>query len=70
LLAGLGDRTIRTSLCPDGKERMRRLMAAIAPGRVDTHPVVTHRFKLGHFEETYDLFGHQRAGLLKVAITS
>ena len=68
-LAGLGDHTIRTTLCPGGKERMRRLMAAIASGRVDTRPLVTHRFKLDQIEEAYDLFAHQRDGVLKVAIT-
>ena len=68
-LAGLGDHTIVTTLCPGGKERMRRLMAAIASGRVDTRPLVTHRFKLDQIEEAYDLFAHQRDGVLKVAIT-
>jgi alcohol dehydrogenase len=67
--AGLGDHTIRTTLCPGGKERMRRLMAVIASGRVDTRPLVTHRFKLDQIEEAYDLFAHQRDGVLKVAIT-
>ena len=33
--AGLGDHTIVTTLCPGGKERMRRLMDVIASGRVD-----------------------------------
>jgi alcohol dehydrogenase len=68
-LAGLGDHTIRTTLCPGGKERMRRLMDVIASGRVDTRPLVTHRFKLDRIEEAYDLFAHQRDGVLKVAIT-
>ncbi|WP_262299168.1 NAD(P)-dependent alcohol dehydrogenase [Microvirga sesbaniae] len=68
-LAGLGDHTIRTTLCPGGKERMRRLMSAIASGRVDTRPLVTHRFPLDRIEEAYDLFAHQRDGVLKVAIT-
>ena len=68
-LAGLGDHTIRTTLCPGGKERMRRLMDVIASGRVDTRPLVTHRFKLDQIEDAYDLFAHQREGVLKVAIT-
>jgi len=67
--AGLGDNTIVTTLCPGGKERMRRLMEVIASGRLDTRPLVTHRFKLDRIEEAYDLFGHQRDGVLKVAIT-
>ena len=34
--AGLGDHTIVTSLCPGGKERMRRLMSVVAAGRFST----------------------------------
>jgi len=67
--AGLGDHTIVTSLCPGGKERMRRLMAIVSSGRVDLGAMVTHRFKLDDIERAYDLFAHQRDGVLKVAIT-
>ena len=68
-LAGLGDHTIRTTLCPGGKERMRRLMEVIASSRLDTRPLVTHRFKLDDIEKAYDLFASQRDGVLKVALT-
>ncbi|MFG1350175.1 NAD(P)-dependent alcohol dehydrogenase [Xanthobacter autotrophicus] len=67
--AGLGDNKIVTSLCPGGKERMRRLMDVVASGRVDARALVTHRFKLDDIEKAYDLFSHQRDGVLKVAIT-
>ena len=67
--AGLGDQTIVTTLCPGGKERMRRLMNVVASGRVDLKPLVTHRFTLDRIEEAYDLFANQRDGVLKVAIT-
>ncbi len=67
--AGLGDHTIVTSLCPGGKERMRRLLGVVASGRVDLKPLVTHRFTLDQIEAAYELFGHQRDGVLKVAIT-
>jgi threonine dehydrogenase-like Zn-dependent dehydrogenase len=67
--AGLGDHTIVTSLCPGGKERMRRLLNVVASHRVDLRPMVTHRFKLDDIEAAYDLFSHQRDGVLKVAIT-
>jgi hypothetical protein len=43
--AGLGDHRIVTTLCPGGKERMRRLMNVIAGGRMDLGPMVTHRFR-------------------------
>jgi threonine dehydrogenase-like Zn-dependent dehydrogenase len=67
--AGLGDHTIVTSLCPGGKERMRRLMEVIDSKRVDLRPLVTHRYKLDDIVAAYDLFSHQRDGVLKVAIT-
>lgn len=67
--AGLGDHTIVTSLCPGGKERMRRLMAIVASGRVNLKPFVTHRFTLDRIVEAYELFGHQKDGVIKVAIT-
>jgi alcohol dehydrogenase len=67
--AGLGDHSILTTLCPGGKERMRRLMAVVESGSVDLSPLVTHRFKLDDIEKAYDLFAHQRDGVMKVAIT-
>lgn len=67
--AGLGDHRIVTTLCPGGKERMRRLMEVVASRRVDTGALVTHRFRLDDIEAAYDLFAHQRDGVLKVAIT-
>lgn len=66
--AGLGDNRIVTTLCPGGKERMRRLMEVIAAGRIDTRPMVTHRFSLDAIVDAYELFSHQRDGVLKVAI--
>lgn len=67
--AGLGDHKIVTTLCPGGKERMRRLMSVIQSGRVNLTPLVTHRFTLDQIEAAYELFAHQRDGVIKVAIT-
>jgi alcohol dehydrogenase len=67
--AGLGDHRIVTTLCPGGKERMRRLMSVIESQRIDLGAMVTHRFKLDDIEAAYELFSHQRDGVLKVAIT-
>ncbi len=66
--AGLGDHTIVTSLCPGGKERMRRLMSIVAAKRFPFRELVTHPFKLDDIEGAYDLFSHQRDGVMKVAI--
>jgi alcohol dehydrogenase len=68
LYAGLGDQRIVTTLCPGGKERMRRLMAMIEHDRVDLSPLLTHRFALDSIDEAFDLFSHQRDGALKVAL--
>ncbi|HZP49015.1 MAG TPA: alcohol dehydrogenase catalytic domain-containing protein [Vicinamibacterales bacterium] len=68
LHAGLGDQQIVTSLCPGGKERMRRLMTLVEHRRVDLTPLVTHRFALDDIEAALDLFAGQRDGVLKVAL--
>ena len=47
---------------------MRRLMSIIAAGRLDLGPMVTHRYALENIVEAYDLFSHQRDGVLKVAL--
>lgn len=67
--AGLGDHKIVSTLCPGGKERMRRLMEVISTKRVNLKPLVTHRFKLAKIKDAYDVFANQRDGVLKVAIT-
>ena len=67
--AGLGDHRIITTLCPGGKERMRRLMAVVAAQRLDLGGLVTHRYPLERIAEAYELFAAQRDGVMKVAIT-
>lgn len=66
--AGLGDHTIKTALCPGGKERMRRLMNVIEAERLDLSPMVTHHYQLDDIVAAYELFSHQRDGVLKVAL--
>jgi threonine dehydrogenase-like Zn-dependent dehydrogenase len=66
--AGLGDHKLITTLCPGGKERMRRLMEVISTKRIELQSMVTHRFTLNQILEAYDLFSNQRDGVLKVAI--
>jgi threonine dehydrogenase-like Zn-dependent dehydrogenase len=66
--AGLGDHHIVTTLCPGGKERMRRLMNVVGSGRADLTGLITHRFPLTRIVDAYDLFASQRDGVLKVAI--
>jgi threonine dehydrogenase-like Zn-dependent dehydrogenase len=66
--AGIGDYKIVTTLCPGGKERMRRLMLMVQANRFDPLPLLTHRFTLDQIVEAYDVFGSRRDGCLKVAI--
>jgi threonine dehydrogenase-like Zn-dependent dehydrogenase len=66
--AGLGDNRIVTTLCPGGKERMRRLMEVVRGGRVDFTPLLTHTFSLDNIKEGYRVFGERLDGALKVAI--
>jgi alcohol dehydrogenase len=68
LYAGLADQRIVTTLCPGGKDRMRRLMAMVAEGRMDLTPLITHRFALDDISAAYDLFSRQGDGVLKVAL--
>lgn len=66
--AGLGDHRIVTTLCPGGKERMRRLMEMVRGGRLDLTPLLTHTYSLADIGEAYALFGERRDGVIKVAI--
>jgi len=66
--AGLGDNRIVTTLCPGGKERMRRLMETVKYGRVDLTPLITHHYPLDRIVEAYQLFGERRDGVIKIAI--
>jgi alcohol dehydrogenase len=68
LYAGLGDQQIVTTLCPGGKERMRRLMAMAASQRMDLTPLVTHAFDLQDIRNAYDVFSRQGDGVMKVAL--
>src|SRR5215813_288481 len=66
--AGIGDYRITTTLCPGGRERMRRLMEVVRGGRVDFTPLLTHTFSLDEIKEGYRVFGERIDGALKVAI--
>lgn len=66
--AGIGDYKIVTTLCPGGKERMRRLMELVLHRRVDLTPLLTHSFSLDEITDAYEVFSKQLDGVLKVAI--
>jgi threonine dehydrogenase-like Zn-dependent dehydrogenase len=66
--AGIGDYRIATTLCPGGKERMRRLMEVVRAGRVDLTPLLTHTVGLEEIATGYRIFGERMDGVLKVAV--
>ena len=66
--AGLGDHKIVTTLCPGGKERMRRLIRLVEAARVDLTPVLTPSCPLARIGDAYELFGARKDGVIKVAI--
>jgi threonine dehydrogenase-like Zn-dependent dehydrogenase len=67
--AGLADVRIVTTLCPGGKERLRRLIEMVRSGRLDLRPLITHRFRLADINEAYRVFGGRLDGVMKVAVT-
>lgn len=66
--AGIADIQILTTLCPGGKERMRRLMSLVESGRLNLRPLLTHEFSLENILNGYDVFGGRKDNVLKVAI--
>ena len=68
IAAGLGDQRIVTTLCPGGKDRMRRLIELVKHGRIDLTPLLTHDFRLTDIRRAYQLFGERADGVIKVAI--
>jgi threonine dehydrogenase-like Zn-dependent dehydrogenase len=66
--AGIADIQILSTLCPGGKERMRRLMELVASRRLNLRPLLTHDFSLDQINRAYEVFGNRADGVLKVAI--
>ncbi len=65
---GMGDKTIRTALCPGGKERMERLLRLIQNGRVDPTPLTTHRFAFAQIEKAFHMMETKEDGIIKPLI--
>lgn len=65
---GMGDKTIRTALCPGGAERMGRLFRLIENGRVDPTPLTTHLFPFEKIGDAFRLMQTKDDGILKPLI--
>jgi threonine dehydrogenase-like Zn-dependent dehydrogenase len=65
---GMSDKTIRTGLCPGGKERMGRLLRLLETGRVDPTPLTTHTFKFADLERAFHMMETKEEGIIKPLI--
>lgn len=45
------------------------ILRLIEEGKIDTTPLITHRFKLADIEEAYHIFENRLDGVIKIAIT-
>ena len=64
----MNDKTIRTGLCPGGRERMGRLLRILATGRVDPKPMTTHRFPFSEIEKAFGMMDRKEDGIIKPLI--
>jgi threonine dehydrogenase-like Zn-dependent dehydrogenase len=62
-------RTVVTTLCPSGSDRMEYLMNLLQYGNIDLSALFTHRMTLDELPEAYDLFRSKAEGVLKIAVT-
>ena len=65
---GMGDHHIVTTLCPGGRERMLQLIQLVKSHRISLTSMITHRFHIDNILTAYDIFEHQRDGVIKTII--
>lgn len=66
---GMGDKVIRTGLCPGGKVRMQQLMRLIQNGRIDPTRMTSHRFQFGEIDQAFRMMRDKVGGIVKPLIT-
>ena len=44
------------------------ILALIEQGKIDTTPLITHRFPLSRIEKAYRIFENKEDGVIKIAI--
>jgi threonine dehydrogenase-like Zn-dependent dehydrogenase len=62
---GMSDHTIRTALCPGGKERMQRLLRLLEMGRVDPTPLTTHTYPFAELARAFHMMQAKEEGIIK-----
>jgi threonine dehydrogenase-like Zn-dependent dehydrogenase len=61
----MSDHTIRTALCPGGKERMQRLLRLLEMGRVDPTPLTTHTYPFAELARAFHMMQAKEEGIIK-----
>ena len=64
----MNEHTIRSVLCPGGKERMQRLMRLIENKRVDPTKLTTHTFRFDQLDEAFELMITKEDNIIKPLI--
>ena len=70
LLVGIrlhGGLSTEKCTCADGCD-CEEVLNLIAEGKIDTTPLITHRFPLSKIEEAYRIFENKEDGVIKIAI--
>ena len=52
----------------DGPARCEEVLRLIEQGKIDTSPLITHRFPLDRIEEAYRIFENKEDGVIKIAV--
>jgi threonine dehydrogenase-like Zn-dependent dehydrogenase len=65
----MSDKTIRTALCPGGRERMKRLLRLLEQKRVDPTRMTTHRFPFEQIDRAFEMMKSKQDGIIKPLIT-
>jgi threonine dehydrogenase-like Zn-dependent dehydrogenase len=65
---GMGDKTVRTGLCPGGSERLTRIMRLMTSGRVDPTPMTTHEMPFDEIRRGFELMQTKAEGIIKPLI--
>ena len=62
------EKTIKTGLCPGGKERMQRLLRLIKNKRVDPTPMTTHTVKFDELDKAFEMMKTKEDDIIKPLI--
>ena len=65
---GMADKTIRSGLCPGGRERKERLLRLLQKKRVDPSPLTTHRFRFDEVESAFEMMKTKAEEIIKPLI--